>query len=96
MADLYIDAEVLNRTRSNLMRIAEILQRPAQQLAALDEAAVGAPVLRERTAEFAEEWSYGIGQLGKFAAGAAEALTRVGDTFQAVDVALAQVLSPPP
>lgn len=94
MADLYIDAQALDRLRQALGTMAEVLGRPGRELAQLDTACLGSPRLRERTSEFADEWSYGIGLLARFGGAAAEELTRIESTFRAVDDALARAFVP--
>lgn len=94
MADLYIDAAVLQQMRENLASIRALLERPGRQLAVMDSAGVGPENLRSRMGEFGDEWSYGIGQLGKFSESAVTALDQVERVFADVDAKLAQALRP--
>lgn len=94
MADLYIDAAALQRLRANLANIRELLERPGRELAAMDSRGVGPENLCSRMGEFGDEWSYGIGQLGKFSESAVTALDQIERVFADVDNKLAQALRP--
>ncbi|MDP9822562.1 hypothetical protein [Nocardioides massiliensis] len=91
--DLYIDAGMLRRVRTNLGRIETMLSRPANDMKALDGTELGPAKLRSRVTEFADEWAYGIAQLGEFTASAVEALTSIEEAFQQADTDLANALN---
>ena len=92
MSDLYIDGAVLARVRSDLLGIRDLLEQPAREMREVSGAAMGAPALARRMDEFGDEWAYGIGKLGGFAADAAEALDRISAAFREADVSLGEAL----
>ncbi|MCZ2857872.1 hypothetical protein [Blastococcus sp. VKM Ac-2987] len=92
MSDLYIDGAVLARVRSDLLGIRDLLEQPAREMREVSGAAMGAPALARRMDEFGDEWAYGIGRLGGFAADAAEALDSVAAAFREADVSLSAAL----
>jgi hypothetical protein len=90
--DVYIDAAVLSRVRRNLHDVREVMQRPARAMAEVTGSAMGAPDLARRMDEFGSEWSYGIGQLARFAGDAVEALDAIESAFEQADACLAGAL----
>lgn len=93
MSDLYIDNAMLKRVRDNLAHIGDVLDKPAKAMADVDAKAMGASALERRMDEFGDEWSYGFGQLRKFAKGAVEALDQIEKGFADLDKDLAAALS---
>lgn len=59
-------------------------------MADLPSDAAGHDDLRSKLREFGDEWDYGIGKLGDFSGGAADALKTIKDTFQDLDSELAK------
>ncbi|MDT0270147.1 hypothetical protein RM844_28135 [Streptomyces sp. DSM 44915] len=92
-SDLYIDGEVLSRVRSNLTHITDILDDPSEAIDSVGTASAGVRALSDRLGEFGDEWSYGIGQIGEFARGAADTLTQIEQEFDNLDLSLAQALN---
>lgn len=93
MSDLYIDGEMLDRVRSNLKNIDDLLGKPVRAMEDIDAKAMGAADLERRMDEFGDEWAYGIGQLRKFSKGAAKTLDTIEKTFTDLDLDLAEILS---
>ncbi|MDT0343099.1 hypothetical protein [Streptomyces litchfieldiae] len=91
-SDLYIDGEVLANVQSNLTRITDILDDPAQTIESVGTSRAGVQALSDRLGEFGDEWSYGIGQIGEFARGAAETLRMIDQEFADMDLSLAEAL----
>jgi hypothetical protein len=91
MADLCIDFDVLERVRGNLADVEDLLKGPCRGMADLPADAAGHDDLRSRLREFGDEWDYGIGKLGEFSGGAADALATIRDTFRQLDDELAAV-----
>lgn len=93
MGHLYIDGAMLSRVRTNLGQIETLLTRPADAMKSLDGSEIGPAKLRSRVTEFADEWAYGIQQLGEFTAAAVDALTSIEDAFEQADTDLAAALN---
>ncbi len=85
MADLFIDAAALARTQDRLRAVEDLLTRPSREMGALPSEAVGQEILRSKLRDFGDEWSYGIGKLGEFSVGAAEAIAQVQEAFRSLD-----------
>jgi hypothetical protein len=92
VSDLYIDGEVLSSVQSNLTRIGDILDDPAETIESVGSSQAGVPALSGRLGEFGDEWSYGIGQIAEFARGAADTLRMIGQEFADMDLSLAEAL----
>lgn len=90
MADLCIDFDALERVRTNLTNVEDLLKGPCKGMADLPSDAAGHDDLRSRLREFGDEWDYGIGKLGDFSGGAADALNTIKETFQALDTELSK------
>ncbi|WP_347059608.1 hypothetical protein ABC795_03950 [Blastococcus sp. HT6-30] len=92
MSDLYIDGAVLARVHADLLGVRDLLEQPAREMREVTGSAMGSPALARRMDEFGNEWAYGIGRLGRFAADAADALDRISATFRQADASLADAL----
>lgn len=93
MSDLYIDGEMLERTRINLSRITQILDDPGEAVEYHGTSSAGVRELSDRLGEFDDEWSYGIGKIGEFATGAADTLRVISDAWEQYDLDLANALN---
>lgn len=85
MSDLHISAQVLNDLRSVLTKISSDLDGACRQLRSADATGVGADPLVRRVHDFADEWHYGIGQVGKHADDCVSMLDQIGKTFDDAD-----------
>lgn len=85
MVDLFVDWDVLARSRERLRSIEDLLSQPCRELAALPTEAVAQDDLRDKMQEFGDEWSYGIGKLGEYSGSAVEALEQIRDAFESLD-----------
>ena len=93
MSDLNISAQVLSDLRSTLTRICTDLDGACRQLRNADATGVGADPLVNRVHDFADEWHYGIGQIGKHADDCVSMLDQIGKTFDEVDKGLKDQLT---
>ena len=93
MTDLYIDGAMLQRVRTNLNDIGDLLKGPGRAMARVDAAAMGASALEQRMNSFGDEWSYGIKKLSGFAKSAVEALDNIEKAFDDADKNLADELN---
>lgn len=93
MSDLQISAQVLNDLRSTLSRISNDLDGACRQLRNADASGVGADPLVHRVHDFADEWHYGIGQIGKHADDCVSMLDTIGKKFDETDQNLKSALT---
>ncbi|MEV6313653.1 hypothetical protein [Streptomyces sp. NPDC051776] len=93
MSDLYIDGAMLERVRSNLAKIGELLEKPSRAMGRVDAKAMGVSELEKRMDSFGDEWEYGIGQLKKFSKEAVKALGEIENGFKVLEKDLAEALS---
>ena len=94
MADLQVRSEVLDGLGSWLSRVSERLSGACTALRSLDVSALGAPPLTDAVHHFADEWHYGITQIGKRADDVVRELGRVGPEFAQCDTAIAAACRP--
>ncbi len=92
MGDLYVDGEMLDRIRRDLIHIVKVLKKPGEEMEQLDGTDMGVGRLASRMDEFGDEWSYGIKQLAKFSDRAADALLEIKKSFAGLDDDLARAL----
>lgn len=90
MADLYVHSSVLDSMRNGLSTISGRLEGALGELRRLDAEAVGAPPLIDGVDEFAQEWRYGVEQIGRRTETRVQALTKIGQAFDEADSKLAQ------
>ncbi|MGH3383079.1 MAG: hypothetical protein ACRDO1_00730 [Nocardioidaceae bacterium] len=94
MADIYIDFAALERTKSNLGDVEDLLSGPCKGMADLPTEAAGHEDLISKLRDFGGEWDYGIGKLGEFSGGAVDALKTIGDAFLELDKQLTDSFKP--
>jgi hypothetical protein len=92
VCDLYIDYDMLERTRSNLANITGILESPTDEIAYWGTGSAGVEDLSDRLGEFDDEWDYGIEKIREFAGNAAEMLGNLIQAWQEFDLDLAAAL----
>lgn len=93
VSDLYIDGAMLERVRSNLASVTDLLSRPARRMSEVDGRAMGVPELEQRMDDFGDEWEYGISKLGEFSESAVDALDQIKEGFEQADDDLANALN---
>ncbi len=92
MVDLFIDLSALARTRGDLLDISDLMKSPLSTMSDLASSATSHDRLRGRLRDFGDEWDYGIGKLSDYSGSAAEALQKIGDTFEGLDEELRSAL----
>ncbi|MGW1052030.1 hypothetical protein AB5J72_09980 [Streptomyces sp. CG1] len=92
MSDIYVDIDVLNRVRSDIKNIGEIMERPGREMDEVDGDCMGVSMLASRMNDFGDEWSYGIKQIKKFSGAAVKTLDKMKKAFEDFDDELAQEL----
>lgn len=94
MSDLQISAVVLADLRSTLTKISGDLDGACRRLRNTDATGVGADPLVDRVHDFADEWHYGIGQIGQHADDCVQMLDNLGKTFDDADGKLKAQIEP--
>lgn len=93
MSDLQISAVVLNGLRQTLTKISGDLDGACRRLRSTDATGVGADPLVSRMHDFADEWHYGIGQIGQHADDCLKMLDGIGKGFDDMDGKLSDALT---
>ncbi|MEU6733932.1 hypothetical protein ABZ929_12135 [Streptomyces physcomitrii] len=94
MSDLTIDGTVFEDLRKIFRTVSGRMGDARTTLKHADGSAVGAEKLVEELHDFADEWGYGMKQLGKHAQGAVKMIDKIGKTFDELDHELAEALKP--
>ncbi|AZM47612.1 hypothetical protein DMB38_19075 [Streptomyces sp. WAC 06738] len=94
MADLKIKGEALDELHHTFTTIAKRMARAGRSMKGADSESVGAWMLIRKVQDFADEWDYGIEQLGKHADGAAQMLRKIAKDFDGLERELEAALQP--
>ncbi|MGW5506359.1 hypothetical protein ACWEV9_01125 [Streptomyces albogriseolus] len=92
MSDLPLDDTVFHSLKKTFSSISDRMEDARRSLRGTDASAVGESKLVEDVQDFADEWGYGIKQLGKHTQGAVKMINTIGKTFGDLDLELAQSL----
>ncbi|MGA5277201.1 hypothetical protein ACPCKL_26160 [Streptomyces cellulosae] len=92
MSDLTLDDTVFHSLKKTFSSISDRMEDARRSLRGTDASAVGESKLVEDVQDFADEWGYGIKQLGKHTHGAIKMINTIGKTFGDLDLELAQSL----
>ncbi|WP_431990300.1 hypothetical protein [Streptomyces albogriseolus] len=92
MSDLTLDDTVFHSLKKTFSSISGRMEDARRSLRGTDASAVGESKLVEDVQDFADEWGYGVKQLGKHAHGAVKMINTIGKTFGDLDLELAQSL----
>ncbi|MEV5813956.1 hypothetical protein ACFW4O_02640 [Streptomyces mutabilis] len=92
MSDLTLDDTVFHHLKTTFSSISDRMEATRRTLRGTDASAVGEAKLIEDVQDFADEWGYGIKQLGKHTHGAVKMINTIGDTFGKLDLDLAASL----
>lgn len=95
MSDLTVHSALLDDLRKTFTTITGRMHDVQRTLRNADATAVGEPKLVDDIHDFADDWSYGITQIGKHTDGTVKLIDQVGKTFDDVDIKLANALSGP-
>jgi hypothetical protein len=71
------------------------METARRTLKGTDASAVGEGKLIDDVHDFADDWAYGIKQLGKHTQGAVKMINKIGESFGKLDLDLAQSLKAP-
>ncbi|MFG3100127.1 hypothetical protein ACGFZL_06365 [Streptomyces sp. NPDC048182] len=92
MSDLSLDDTVFAHLRKTFSTISDRMEDTRRSLRGTDASVVGESKLIEDVQDFADDWGYGIKQLGKHTHGAVKMIDTIGDTFDKLDQDLAESL----
>ncbi|GGQ67010.1 hypothetical protein ACWDMR_03545 [Streptomyces althioticus] len=92
MSDLTLEDTVFESLKKTFSSISDRMEDARRSLRGTDASAVGESKLVEDVQDFADEWGYGIKQLGKHTHGAVKMINTIGKTFGDLDLELAQSL----
>ncbi|MER6188316.1 hypothetical protein ACFWWC_15665 [Streptomyces sp. NPDC058642] len=92
MSDLRLEDTVFEDLKKTFSSISDRMEDARRDLKGTDATAVGESQLVEDVQDFADEWAYGIKQLGKHTHGAVKMIKKIGDTFGKLDLDLAESL----
>ena len=92
MSDLSLDDTVFAHLKKTFSSISDRMEDARRSLRGTDASAVGESQLVEDVQDFADDWAYGVKQLGKHTHGAVKMINKIGETFDGLDLELAQSL----
>ncbi|WP_128375972.1 hypothetical protein [Streptomyces cavernae] len=95
MSDLRLEDTVFEDLKKTFGTISDSMDAARRTLRATDASAVGESQLIEDLRDFADDWGYGIKQLGKHTHGAVKMINKIGDEFGKLDLDLAESLKSP-
>jgi hypothetical protein len=92
MSDLRLDDTIFAHLRKTFSSISDRMETTRRTLRSADSSAVGESKLVEDVQDFADDWGYGIKQLGKHTQGAVKMINKIGESFDKLDLDLAESL----
>ncbi|MDI5964253.1 hypothetical protein POF50_015055 [Streptomyces sp. SL13] len=92
MADLTVHSEVLDDLKRTFSHITQQMDAARKALSNADGTVVGAPSLIDAVHDYANDWKYGIGQIGQHTHSTVETIDQIGKTFDDADIKLANSL----
>ncbi|MFE9608319.1 hypothetical protein [Streptomyces sp. NPDC006012] len=90
MSDLRLEDTVFEHLKKTFSTISDRMEDARRSLRGTDASAVGESKLIDDVQDFADDWGYGIKQLGKHTQGAVKMINTIGDTFDKLDQELAE------
>ncbi|MEV6313626.1 hypothetical protein [Streptomyces sp. NPDC051776] len=94
MSDLRLEGTVFEHLRKTLSTVADRMDHARRALRHADGSVVGAGKLVEDLHDFADEWGYGMKQLGKHADDAVRMIDKIDQAFSDLDKELAESMKP--
>ncbi|MFJ4919736.1 hypothetical protein [Streptomyces sp. NPDC088725] len=95
MSDLRISGTIFEDLRKTFSSISDRMATARRTVGNTDGSVVGEAQLVEEVHDFADEWKYGIKQLGKHTENAVKMIDEIGKTFDKLDQELAETLKVP-
>ncbi|MEU1270222.1 hypothetical protein [Streptomyces sp. NPDC005799] len=95
MSDLRLEDTVFQDLKKTFSSISDRMETTRRTLKNTDASAVGEGKLVDDVHDFADDWAYGIKQLGKHTQGAVKMINKIGESFGKLDLDLAESLKAP-
>ncbi|MEU5311133.1 hypothetical protein [Streptomyces sp. NPDC021562] len=95
MSDLRLEDTIFQDLKKTFSSISDRMEATRRTLRSADASAVGEKQLIEDVQDFADDWGYGIKQLGKHTQGAVKMINKIGESFGKLDLDLAESLKAP-
>lgn len=95
MTDLRLEDTVFEDLKKTFSSISDRMEATRRTLKNTDASAVGENNLVDDVHGFADDWAYGIKQLGKHTQGAVKMINKIGESFGKLDLDLAESLKAP-
>ncbi|MGW1619853.1 hypothetical protein [Streptomyces sp. NPDC002172] len=95
MSDLRLEDTIFQDLKKTFSSISDRMETTRRTLRSADASAVGEKQLIEDVQDFADDWGYGIKQLGKHTQGAVKMINKIGESFGKLDLDLAESLKAP-
>ncbi|MFJ7305709.1 hypothetical protein [Streptomyces sp. NPDC099088] len=95
MSDLRLEDTIFEDLKKTFSSISDRMESTRRTLRGTDASAVGEIKLVEDVQDFADDWGYGIKQLGKHTQGAVKMIDKIADSFGKLDLDLAESLKAP-
>jgi hypothetical protein len=95
MSDLRLEDTVFEDLKKTFSSISDRMEATRRTLKNTDASAVGESKLVDDVHGFADDWAYGIKQLGKHTQGAVKMINKIGESFGKLDLDLAESLKAP-
>jgi hypothetical protein len=95
MTDLRLEDTIFQDLKKTFSSISDRMETTRRTLKGTDTSAVGESKLVEDVQDFADDWAYGIKQLGKHTHGAVKMINKIGESFGKLDLDLAESLKAP-
>lgn len=92
MSDLRLEDTIFEDLKKTFSTISDRMDGARRALRGMDGSVVGAPELVGDVHDFADDWAYGIKQLGKHTQNAVKMINKIGQTFDKLDLELAESL----
>jgi len=95
MSDLRLEDTIFQDLKKTFSSISDRMDTARRTLKSTDASAVGDGKLIDDVHDFADDWAYGIKQLGKHTHGAVKMINKIGESFGKLDLDLAESLKAP-
>ncbi|KOV60988.1 hypothetical protein ADL01_32305 [Streptomyces sp. NRRL WC-3618] len=92
MSDLRLEDTIFEDLKKTFSTISDRMESARRSLRATDASVLGESKLVEDLRDFADDWGYGIKQLGKHTQGAVKMIDHIDGTFSKLDLDLAESL----
>ncbi|MEU1202824.1 hypothetical protein ABZ446_42345 [Streptomyces sp. NPDC005813] len=95
MSDLRLEDTIFEDLRKTFSTVTDRMDTARRTLRGTDGSVVGDAGLVDDVHDFADDWGYGIKQLGKHTQGAIKMIDKIGESFEKLDLDLAESLKSP-